>query len=428
MRPLLSTFIASTLLVCPCKADGWNEVQSAVLACADVDGDGARDLLVASRDRKQRERVWLVSGRTGALLRTFLGRANGDGFGRSLALVGDLDRDGIEDVLIGARGVSSKAIQRIQHVDRDAMYGTIVSPARGTTLIEIEGPNRVLAARDDDGDGVLDLVRAAGDATKHMRIGNQLGPSGLEPLHIQLETSSGYDFASLCDALARTGDLDGDGRTDFVLALLGARFAPKGPRRHYVIAASGADGSVLWSNEHAHDDGWMATRLVPTSDVDGDGRRDLLFGAEDRWVRTLSGRDGKLLSENLGRSHVVYAYASSLDVIGDLDGDCVDDWICGANELPREFFDFGRVFVASGATGKTIREVVHSEQLGFDACGLGDVDRDGVPDFAISCERQALGGADDGEAAIEVLSGANDARLWKRGHCEIRASEPRSPK
>jgi hypothetical protein len=73
----------------------------------DLDGDGFADLAIgasgmaANPDRGPGE-VFFHSGKTGALLRWLGGRQDGELYGRALAVVGDLDDDGMEDLAIGA--------------------------------------------------------------------------------------------------------------------------------------------------------------------------------------------------------------------------------------------------------------------------------------------------------------------------------------
>jgi hypothetical protein len=86
----------------------------AVAGLGDVDGDGVPDLAVGVPgkdigDLANVGLVYLFSGQTGALIRTLNhpdkgGAEAGAAFGSALANVGDVDGDGISDVLIGAPG------------------------------------------------------------------------------------------------------------------------------------------------------------------------------------------------------------------------------------------------------------------------------------------------------------------------------------
>jgi hypothetical protein len=70
--------------------------------------------------------------------------------------------------------------------------------------------------------------------------------------------------------------------------------------------------------------------------------------------------------------------------IGDLDGDGVTEFIIGAPRNAAAGPFAGRAYVYSGATGALLNVVTGSPQnrLGFSVAGVGDVNKDGVPDYA----------------------------------------------
>jgi hypothetical protein len=68
----------------------------------DVDGDGVVDLLAGSAPYTTPGFALLVSGATGATIHNWSGASAGDSFGMTVANAGDTDGDGIDDALIGA--------------------------------------------------------------------------------------------------------------------------------------------------------------------------------------------------------------------------------------------------------------------------------------------------------------------------------------
>jgi hypothetical protein len=132
----------------------------------DLNGDGRRDLLVSAPFHDVNPdpnvfvlagRVYLVSGATGAILRTHADPtpADQDLFGSGIAAVGDQNGDGFEDYAIGEAG---KGIVHLINGKTGASAGTISAPAgvvvrsrSPTSAIERRRPRRLLGRRTDSG-------------------------------------------------------------------------------------------------------------------------------------------------------------------------------------------------------------------------------------------------------------------------------------
>ena len=73
---------------------------------ADFDGDGFLDFMVASPSGQGNEsspgEVYIVSGSDDSLLNALVGSTGQDWFGYAVAVVGDLNGDGFDDLLVGA--------------------------------------------------------------------------------------------------------------------------------------------------------------------------------------------------------------------------------------------------------------------------------------------------------------------------------------
>jgi hypothetical protein len=116
---------------------------AAVAAAGDVDGDRYNDLIVGAPNHSSKAphagRAYIYSGRDGTLLRVIDGEAENDLFGSSVGAVGDVNRDGFDDVLVGAPRHSSRY--------RNAGRVYVLSGFDGSPLIVLDGRKR------DDGFG-----------------------------------------------------------------------------------------------------------------------------------------------------------------------------------------------------------------------------------------------------------------------------------
>lgn len=173
-------------------------------------------------------------------------------------------------------------------------------------------------------------------------------------------------------------------------------------------------------------------------DADGDGFHDILVS--DKYYREnditvgrcilLSGRDGRELWRSVGRSLSVQTplYITP-EFIGDIDDDGCDDVIVG---WPSAEDVRGRVEVRSGRTGEELFLFVGAElndRLGRDVVGVGDVDGDGVPDFAfvaawLEVGRVSIRSGRDGSEILSLerpwpraLAGVGD--VDRDGHADV---------
>lgn len=362
----------------------------------DVDGDGIADVTTSAPDLSERAgRVYVYSSGTGELLWTRDGEP-GDRLGIGIEAAGDVDADGVPDVIAGAPGAGE---------------AHVFSGVDGTTLLTFreEGEGDVFGRKvgdvgDVDGDGHDDvLVGAPG----HDEAGEDAGAAYVY---------SGRDGSVLLkltghepgEGFGGSGAGHADGEHTFLVVGAG-NHGPEDRGRVYVYRGlSDEPAFTIDADETGVDLGAMFVSVV--GDVDADGVPDV-YGSD--WsnnargpstgrVYVHSGADGRRLLTLTGEAAGDGFGIGPADA-GDVDGDGHDDLIIGAWQHGSAAPSGGKTYLYSGRDGSLLAEwtcKVMGDTFGFDATGMGDVDGDGVIDFLLTSAWSAVNGARSGRMFI----------------------------
>ncbi len=385
---------ALSILATRVRADEIDGLHSCIRRAGDVDGDGISDLMIADRS-KTGGPVWIVSGKSRGVLLQLRPKVASDPIARALDCLGDINGDGASDVVVCWRPVPGSYDLNTTPIGHACVY----SGRDGSTMFDFRGAWYVAAAGDVDADGTPDIL---------------LGSA-------RVQVKSGRDARTVIEflpgvhatALAGIGDVDGDRHTDILVGAPGLDRRSPGT----IVVFSGREGRVLarleGESEKGENLGWS---MATVGDVDRDGIRDVLVGGLHTSAVVCSGRNlHRIQTVGSRGGHVVAdAFASSVDRLGDVDGDGVDDWIIGANE--SVLFDQGYAQVYSGKDAKLLRVEFESRRFGVDVCGVGDVDGDAVADEAIACP---------GEGWVRLLSGKNGKLIERIDFAKLRESTPK---
>jgi hypothetical protein len=228
----------------------------------------------------------------------------------------------------------------------------------------------------------------------------------------ELAQHGGYSGDQFGAALAVGDDADGDGVPELLVGAPALPGTPGAPG--YAISLSGATGLKQARFAPAPLDGdRFGAAIVASTDLDGDGLRDVLVGNPGTGTTPTIGGTVSFYSSADGHLITILQLASgdpwdglglALADLGDVDGDGLTDWAAGRPSLsgqqPGSVF-FGRSAVPFAfklaATGDE-----SGDEFGFALAALGDVDLDGTPD--------ALVGAPGG-GYVRVISGTDGSTL-----------------
>ena len=345
---------------------------------------------------------------TASQARTIYGAEAGDESGFSVSNAGDVNGDGFDDLIIGARFAFASGINDFSSGESYLIFGGAVQAATidlatlgsdGVTFFGVDGSDRsgnsVSSAGDVNGDGFDDILIAAYLADSSGNVRSAAGESYLVfgapnlPPTIHLATLGsagvtlfGVDLNDVSgNSVSSAGDLNGDGFDDL---LIGARSADAlsnfktAAGDSYVIfggaslpptislATLGSAGITIFGADAGDVSGWSVSN---GGDVNGDGFDDLLIGAR-------TGDAAGNAKSAAGETYIVY----------------------GGTQLPT-----GIDLATLGSAGVTIYGSDFQDYSGTSVSSAGDVNGDGFDDVLIGAFRaDTLGNSkrDAGESYV----------------------------
>jgi len=469
---------------------------ASVSAAGDVNGDGIDDLLIgahrADSNGTDSGASYVVFGRSTAFASTIDlsslvgssgfrldGVSAGDQSGDSVSAAGDVNGDGIDDLVIGAfaadpNGGTSGSSYVV--FGRSTAFASIInlSGLDGSTGFRLDGVtasdfsgHSVSAAGDVNGDGIDDLLIGAygadlnsnnysgasyvvfGRSTAFASIINLSSLDGSSGFRLDGATSGEYSGRSVSAA----GDVNGDGIDDLLIGAYGAdpnsnsysgsSYVVFGRSTGFAatINLSSLDGSSGFRIDGVTTDDRSGRAVSAAGDVNGDGIDDLLIGA---YRADPNGSDS-------GASYVVFgrstAFASAIDLsgldgssgfrldgvtgdqsgrsvsgAGDVNGDGIDDLLIGARFADPNGGDSGASYVVfgrstafasaidlsglDGSSGFRLDGTTAGDLAGGSVSAAGDVNGDGVDDLLIGARGADPNGGDSG--ASYVVFGVKD--------------------
>ncbi len=415
---------------------------------------------------------------------TFSGADAFDLLGRSISAAGDVNGDGIDDIIIGASGAdpggTPDAGEAYVVFGSDTGFDALIRPSdldgtNGFVLTGVEargaGGRTVAGAGDVNGDGIDDLIISAPSADPggeknageaYVVFGTDTGFAADVSL-ASLDGTNGFtitgidesDFAGI--SVAGAGDINGDGINDLLLGADGGD--PNGVMNAgeaYVVfgtddgfdptlSLADLDGPNGFTIEGVAEFDLAGFPVAGVGDINNDGFDDLAIGAREGDVNG---------EENAGLTFVVFGsdapFGAELELsnldgtngfvvngidagdsaglwvsdAGDVNGDGIDDLAIGARFAdPNGLTDAGEAYVVfgteagfpaeldlvdlDGTNGFTLTGAAEGDLAGFYIEAVGDVNGDGIDDLAVgAADADPLGRSNAG--ACYVIYGQTD--------------------
>ena len=353
----------------------------------DMDGDGVIDFITtAPTYQNGAGKIYIYSSKSGKLLHEVTGKA-GYRLGNSAVGVGDIDQDGTPDFVAGAPNANGKGAVMV-YSGKDA---SVIHKIDGKTTRGQFG-QEVSEIGDFDGDGVPDFLvgemAGRGDKPRSGRVIVFSGKSA-EPLFVIGGEQPGDGFGNAAAAASM-----GDG--EFLLAIGAQNAGPNNRGRVYVYKVANAKPELHFKIEGDENSVNLGQMFIAfPGDLDRDGVPDVY--ASDFSDKTKVQGGGKVVVHSgasgdellvLHGSVAGEGLGTSPSDAGDVDGDGIGDLVIGAWQNAEGATSGGKVYLYSAAgDGKLLRSWTckqSGDTLGFDACGIGDVDGDGHVDFLLT--------------------------------------------
>jgi len=373
-----------------------------IAGAGDVNGDGYKDIIIGAPQTNYQKyspgKVYVIFGRSSGWKHntslaesdaSFFGEGIRDWAGISVAGAGDVNRDGLDDVLIGAYGNDQGSLDKADAGKAYLIFGKRTGWLKNQNLSMVDasfvgedyfdGPGyaqagfSVAGGGDVNGDGFDDFLIQSSGPMSQGRVFLFFGrPSGWSKNTPILSADASFLGENAGDsagwALSMGGDVNGDGFDDILIGAPsnkeGGAYGPKYP---YI----GAGQSYIIFGKEA---GWRKDQNLSSADASFIGN----FSDQS------SGRDGA--------------------IVGDVNGDGFDDIVIHAptdylgEGLSQTFLVLGKgagwkmdVDLSSADASFTQNVKTPNKNLGRAVSGGGDINGDGLDDFLVGQQGNCIG-------------------------------------
>jgi len=363
------------------NGDGYDDIVTGTWACSRGGvSAGCAYLLLGKKDGWEKRLSFAEADAS------FLGEAPYDEAGRKVAIVQDINGDGLDDILIGAPGNDENGDKAGKMY---IIFGRVSGWKQNVRLSEADS----CFLGEDPYDRVGYYVSSIGDVN-----GDGLGDIGVGSWS---STDSGMDAGQSYLIFGRRGDWpqkEDMGRSD--ASFLGEKSRDESGRVITGVGDVNADGL----------DDFVIGAPASSAFKDFAGKAFLFFGTREDfgWRKSLAYADASYLGEDSNDS-----LGSAVSYIGDVNGDGIADFAFGTWSSDAVGKDAGKVYIIFGKKEgwKTNQEVAKAADASFvgekrgDAAGtsvasLGDYNGDGIDDFIVSSPKNGFSSHGAGQVYI----------------------------
>lgn len=408
-------------------------------AMSDLNGDGLSDIVIGAKgyDTQGMNNRGRVAVYFGAAMPATTpgwsveGAAENDSFGTSVSSRGDLNGDGVADLVVGApfamggNGQATVYLGGSSPSNRPTL--TLNPPMQGSDF-----GRSVAILGDINGDGFDDFAVGASTANNSSMGGQVFVYFGGATLDATPDLTLGGSAPQIQfgRAVAGAGDVNGDGFADFLVG------APRAPNNNVVdvgaaylyLGGERPDTTADGTYRGTMMSDFFGATLTSAYDIDRDGFADFAVGAP----RTSGGESpvfifgGGTAVPTMARTSIAppsgaRGFGRGLGSAGDVNGDGHYDLIVGAPVTSGAENETGRAFLYVGAANgivttpaATYDGAVGGDSLGSACNGAGDVNGDDLGDVLVGAERAPFAGRDGPGSAYLYRGnlGPVTTRLW----------------